>query len=111
MEKGQEEMKNQIQSHVKSQVIEFKNHVNICIERIEDVQSVKREIEEVKGEVQRKMEEVENKVNGKIEKVEEKFQGKIGDIEKRLSELEDRQINFRQIQSSCIPDLPSNPCE
>ncbi|GBM28877.1 hypothetical protein AVEN_43589-1 [Araneus ventricosus] len=63
--KGQEEMKNQIQSHVESKVGEIKNHVNSCIEKIEeDVQSVKREI------------------------------GEIGDLEKRLSELEDRPINF-----------------
>ncbi|GBM68851.1 hypothetical protein AVEN_189741-1 [Araneus ventricosus] len=117
MEKGQEEMKNQIQSHVESKVGEIKDHVNSCIEKIEeDVQSVKREIGEVKGEVERKIEEVKDKVQGKIEEVEdkvqgkieevedkvkgkieevkEKVQGKIGDLEKRLSELEDRPINF-----------------
>ncbi|GBN95947.1 Retrovirus-related Pol polyprotein from transposon 297 [Araneus ventricosus] len=106
MRKGQEEMKNQIQSHVESKVGEIKDHVNSCIEKIEeDVQSVKREIGEVKGEVERKIEEVKDKVQGKIEEVEDKVQGKIeevkekvqvkiGDLEKRLSELEDRPINF-----------------
>nr|GBM65994.1 hypothetical protein AVEN_263027-1 [Araneus ventricosus] len=94
MRKGQEEMKNKIQSHVESKVGEIKDHVNSCIEKIEDVQSVKREIGEVKGEVERKMEEVEDKVQGKIEEVKEKVQVKIGDLEKRLSELEDRPINF-----------------
>ncbi|GBM33651.1 hypothetical protein AVEN_203691-1 [Araneus ventricosus] len=89
MRKGQEEMKNQIQSHVESKVGEVKHHFNSCIERIEeDVQSVKREIGEVKGEVERKIEEVEDKVQGKIEEVKEKVQAK------RLSELEDRPINF-----------------
>ncbi|GBM30452.1 hypothetical protein AVEN_203023-1 [Araneus ventricosus] len=84
MKKGQEEMNNLIQSHVESQVGENKDHVNSCIERIEeDVQSVKREIGYVKGEVQRK-----------IEEVEEKVQEKIGDIEKRFCELEDRPLNF-----------------
>ncbi|GBM80909.1 hypothetical protein AVEN_245610-1 [Araneus ventricosus] len=87
-------MKNQIQSHVESKVGEIKDHVNSCIERIEDVQSVKREIGEVKGEVERKIEEMEDKVQGKIEEVEEKVQVKIGDLEKRLSELEDRPLNF-----------------
>ncbi|GBM39040.1 hypothetical protein AVEN_122179-1 [Araneus ventricosus] len=67
----------------------------ICIEKIEeDVQSVKREIGEVKGEVERKIEEVEDKVQGKIEEFKEKVQVKIGDLEKRLSELKDRPINF-----------------
>ncbi|GBL90819.1 hypothetical protein AVEN_125220-1, partial [Araneus ventricosus] len=94
MEKGQEEMKNEIQSHVESKVGEIKDHVNSCIEKIEDVQSVKRGIGEVKGEVERKIEEVEDKVQGKIEEVKEKVQVKIGDLEKRLSELEDRPINF-----------------
>ncbi|GBM26138.1 hypothetical protein AVEN_87289-1 [Araneus ventricosus] len=99
MRKGQEAMKNQIQSHVESKVGEIKDHVNSCIEKIEeDVQSVKREIGEVKGEVERKIEEVKDKVQGKIEEVKEKVQVKIGDLEKRLSELEDRPINF-----------PSNP--
>ncbi|GBO11541.1 hypothetical protein AVEN_2207-1 [Araneus ventricosus] len=93
--KGQEEMKNQIQSHVESKVGEIKDHVNSCIEKIEeDVQSAKREIGEIKGEVERKNEEVEDKVQGKIEEVKEKVQVKIGDLEKRLSELEDRPINF-----------------
>ncbi|GBN22553.1 hypothetical protein AVEN_268183-1 [Araneus ventricosus] len=92
MRKGQEEMKDQIQSHVEKKIEE-------------DVQNVKREIGEVKGEVERKIEEVEDKVQGKIEEVEdkvkekieevkEKVQVKIGDLEKRLSELEDRPINF-----------------
>ncbi|GBM50989.1 hypothetical protein AVEN_199760-1 [Araneus ventricosus] len=95
MRKGQEEMKNQIQSHVKSKVGEIKDHINSFIEKIEeDVQSVKREIGEVKGEVERKIEEMEDKVQGKIEEVKEKVQVKIGDLEKRLSELEDRPINF-----------------
>ncbi|GBM46375.1 hypothetical protein AVEN_209794-1, partial [Araneus ventricosus] len=98
MKQGQEEMKNQIQSHVESKVGEIKDHVNSCVEKIEDVQSMKREIGEVKGEVERKIEEVEDKVQGKIEEVKEKVQVKIGDLEKRLSELEDRPINF-----------PSNP--
>ncbi|GBM98036.1 hypothetical protein AVEN_151126-1 [Araneus ventricosus] len=44
--------------------------------------------------VQRKIDEEEDKVQGKIEEVEEKVQVKIGDLEKRLSELEDRPINF-----------------
>ncbi|GBN23354.1 hypothetical protein AVEN_228723-1, partial [Araneus ventricosus] len=106
MRKGQVEMKNQIQSHVESKVGEIKDHVNSCIEKIEEyVQSLKREIGEVKGEVERKIEEVEDKVQGKIEEVEDKVRGKIeeveenvqvkiGDLEKRLSELEDRPINF-----------------
>ncbi|GBN09631.1 hypothetical protein AVEN_177370-1 [Araneus ventricosus] len=94
MKKGQEEMKNRIQSQVESKVGENKDHVNSCIERIEDVQSVKREIGKVKGEVERKIEEVEDKVQGKIEEVKEKVQVKIGDLEKSLSELEDRPINF-----------------
>ncbi|GBN25153.1 hypothetical protein AVEN_65062-1 [Araneus ventricosus] len=46
MKKGQEEMKNRIQSHVDSQVEEINDQVNIFIERIEDVQSVEREIKE-----------------------------------------------------------------
>ncbi|GBM27783.1 Retrovirus-related Pol polyprotein from transposon 297 [Araneus ventricosus] len=95
MRKGQEEMKNEIQTHVESKVGEIKDHVNSCIDKIEeDVQSVRREIGEVKGEVERKIEEVEDKVQGKIEEVKEKVQVKIGDLEKRLSELEDRPINF-----------------
>ncbi|GBO02631.1 hypothetical protein AVEN_37974-1 [Araneus ventricosus] len=101
MKKGQEEMKNQIQSHVESKVGEIKDPVNSCIEKIEeDVQSVKREIGEVKGEVERKIEEVEDKVQGKIEEVKEKVQVKIGDLEKRLSELEDRPINFPDLTYS-----------
>ncbi|GBN57088.1 Transposon Ty3-I Gag-Pol polyprotein [Araneus ventricosus] len=95
MRKGQEEMKNEIQTHVESKVGEIKDHVNSCIEKIEeDVQSVKTEIGEVKGKVERKIEKVEDKVQGKIEEVKEKVQVKIGDLEKRLSELEDRPINF-----------------
>ncbi|GBM94108.1 hypothetical protein AVEN_237383-1 [Araneus ventricosus] len=46
MKKGKKEMKNQIQSHFESQVGEIKDHANSCIERIEDVQSEKREIGE-----------------------------------------------------------------
>ncbi|GBM07157.1 hypothetical protein AVEN_145555-1 [Araneus ventricosus] len=49
MRKGQEEMKNQIQSHVESKFGEMKDHVNSCIEKIEDVQSMKREIGEIGG--------------------------------------------------------------
>ncbi|GBN40028.1 Retrovirus-related Pol polyprotein from transposon 297 [Araneus ventricosus] len=95
MRKGQGEMKNEIQRHVESKVGEIKDHVNSCIEKIEeDVQSVKREIGEVKSEVERKIEEVEDKVQGTIEEVKEKVQVKIGDLEKRISELEDRPINF-----------------
>ncbi|GBO44014.1 hypothetical protein AVEN_146555-1 [Araneus ventricosus] len=94
-EEGQEKMKNKIQSHVESKVGENKYHVNSWIERIEeDVQSVKREIGDVKGEVERKIEQVEDNIQGKIEEVKEKIQVKIGDLEKRLSELEDRPINF-----------------
>ncbi|GBM75202.1 hypothetical protein AVEN_237321-1 [Araneus ventricosus] len=95
MRKEQEEMKNQIQSHVESKVGEIKDHFNSSIEKIEeDVQSVKREIGEVKGEVERKIEGVEDKVQGKIEEVKEKVHVKIGDLEKKLSEFEDRPINF-----------------
>ncbi|GBM43681.1 hypothetical protein AVEN_251393-1 [Araneus ventricosus] len=74
MRKGREEMKNQIQLHFESKVGEIKDHVNSCIEKIEDVQSVKREIGKVKGEIERKIEEVEDKVQGKIEEVKEKVQ-------------------------------------
>ncbi|GBM08657.1 hypothetical protein AVEN_209901-1 [Araneus ventricosus] len=80
MEKGQEEMKNQIQG-VKGKIEEGKNEVQ-------------RKIEEIEGKVQRKIEEVEDKVQVKMEEVEEKVQVRIGDLEKRLSELEDRPINF-----------------
>ncbi|GBO21748.1 hypothetical protein AVEN_246829-1 [Araneus ventricosus] len=62
------------------------------------VNKVQGKIEEVEDKVQGKIEEVEDKVQGKIEEVKEKVQVKIGDLEKRLSELEDRPINF-----------PSNP--
>ncbi|GBM15617.1 hypothetical protein AVEN_95252-1 [Araneus ventricosus] len=54
----------------------------------------KRKIEEVRNEFQRKIEEVEDKVQVKMEEVEEKVQVRIGDLEKRLSEPEDRPINF-----------------
>ncbi|GBN08850.1 hypothetical protein AVEN_267226-1 [Araneus ventricosus] len=70
-----------------------------------NVQGVKRDIGEVKGEVQRKIEEVKREVQGKIEEekgevqrmieeVKTKVQGKIVDIEKRLSDLEIRPDNF-----------------
>ncbi|GBM76644.1 hypothetical protein AVEN_234863-1 [Araneus ventricosus] len=94
MRKGHEEIKNRIQSHVGSKVGKIKDYVNSCIERIEEVQSVKREIGGVKGEVERKIEKVEDKVRGKIEKVEQKVQVKIGYLEKMLNELEDRPLNF-----------------
>ncbi|GBM12547.1 hypothetical protein AVEN_188712-1 [Araneus ventricosus] len=58
------------------------------------IQGVKGKIEKVRNEVQRKIEEVEDKVQGKMEEVEEEVQVKISDLEKRLSELEDRPINF-----------------
>ncbi|GBO12133.1 hypothetical protein AVEN_156271-1, partial [Araneus ventricosus] len=80
MKKGQEEMKNQIQG-VKGKIEEVRNEVQ-------------RKIEEIEGKVQRKIEEVEDKVQVKMEEVEEKVQVRIGDLEKRLSELEDRPINF-----------------
>ncbi|GBN19282.1 hypothetical protein AVEN_254246-1 [Araneus ventricosus] len=89
MNKGQVEMKAGLEKRMEQGLAEMKK------EKIEeDVQSVKREIGEVKGEVQRQIEEVEDKVQGKMEEVEEKVQVKIGDLEKRLSELEDRPINF-----------------
>ncbi|GBN88885.1 hypothetical protein AVEN_221813-1 [Araneus ventricosus] len=105
LKKGQEEMKNRIEAHIESQVGEIKDHVNRCIEKIEDVQGVKRDIGEVKGKVQRKIEEVKSEVQGKIEEekgevqrmiqeVKNKVQGKIGDIEKRLSDLEIRPDSF-----------------
>ncbi|GBM47413.1 hypothetical protein AVEN_82573-1 [Araneus ventricosus] len=53
-----------------------------------------KKIEEVERKVQRKIEEVEDKVQVKMEEVEEKDQVRICDLEKRLSELEDRPINF-----------------
>ncbi|GBM22234.1 hypothetical protein AVEN_273422-1 [Araneus ventricosus] len=103
MRKGQEEMKSQFQAHVECQVGEIKDHVNSCIEKIEDVQSVKRDIGEVKGEVQRKIEEVKSEVQGEIEEekgelqrmieeVKNKVQGEVGDRE--LSDLEIRPDNF-----------------
>ncbi|GBM32908.1 hypothetical protein AVEN_13281-1 [Araneus ventricosus] len=82
MEKGQERIEKEMRSG-QEEMKKVQEDINSCIERIEDVQSVKREIGDVKGEVQRK-----------IEEVEEKVQGKIGDIEKRLYELEDRPLNF-----------------
>ncbi|GBM22029.1 hypothetical protein AVEN_242698-1 [Araneus ventricosus] len=80
MEKGQEEMKNQIQG-VKGKIKEVRNEVQ-------------RKIEEIEGKVQRRIEKVQDKVQVKMEEVEEKVQVRIGDLEKRLSELEDRPINF-----------------
>ncbi|GBN99012.1 hypothetical protein AVEN_251270-1 [Araneus ventricosus] len=80
MKKGQEEMKNQIQG-VKGKIEEIRNEVQW-------------KIEEEEGKVQRKIEEVGDKVQGRMEEVEEKVQVKIDDLEKRLSELEERPINF-----------------
>ncbi|GBM35514.1 hypothetical protein AVEN_106748-1 [Araneus ventricosus] len=57
MRKGQEEeeeMKNQIQVHVNSQVEDIKDHVNSFIKKVEDAEAIKGEIEDVKSEVQRK---------------------------------------------------------
>ncbi|KAF8789305.1 hypothetical protein HNY73_007249 [Argiope bruennichi] len=79
MWEGQKKLKNQIQVHVESQVKRIKDHVNSCIEKIEDVQSVEREIGEVRDEVRTNIEAV---------------QESIGNLEKRLSELEDRPNNF-----------------
>ncbi|GBN28564.1 hypothetical protein AVEN_109600-1 [Araneus ventricosus] len=95
MKKGQEEMKNQIQAHVESQIEGMKDHVSSCIKKIEeDAQAMKGEIKDVKGEVQRKTNEVKSKAQRKIEEVEGKVQEKISDIEKRICELEDRPNNF-----------------
>ncbi|GBM22117.1 hypothetical protein AVEN_266477-1 [Araneus ventricosus] len=44
MKKGQEEMKNR-SNHLESKVVEIKDIVNSCIEKIEDVQSVKERLE------------------------------------------------------------------
>ncbi|GBN87986.1 hypothetical protein AVEN_72676-1, partial [Araneus ventricosus] len=76
MKNGQEEMKNQLQG-VKGKIEEVRNEVQ-------------RKIDEIEGKVQRKIEEVQVK----MEEVEEKVQVRIGDLEKRLSELQDRPINF-----------------
>ncbi|GFT57902.1 CCHC-type domain-containing protein [Nephila pilipes] len=67
MEKGQDEMRIPVETQVEG----IKDHVNTCIGKIEDVQSVKREINEVKSEVQQK----------------------ISFLEKRLCDLEERPIN------------------
>ncbi|GFT55565.1 CCHC-type domain-containing protein [Nephila pilipes] len=58
--------------HVETQVEGIKEHVNLCIGKVEDVQSVKREINEVKNEVQEH----------------------ISFLEKRLCDLEERPINY-----------------
>ncbi|GBN45279.1 hypothetical protein AVEN_38893-1 [Araneus ventricosus] len=95
MKKEQEEMKNQIQAHVESQTEGMKDHVNSCINKIEeDAQVMKGEIKDVKGEVQRKTNEVKGKVQWNIEEIEGKVQEKISDIEKWICELEDRPNNF-----------------
>ncbi|GBN20268.1 hypothetical protein AVEN_106506-1 [Araneus ventricosus] len=74
MRSGQEEIKNQIQAHVESQVDEIKIHVDGCIGKIEEeVQCMK----------------------GKIDKVESEVQKKIGNLERRISELEARPNNFQ----------------
>ncbi|GBM05253.1 hypothetical protein AVEN_83857-1 [Araneus ventricosus] len=73
----------------------MKNQIQCVKGKIEEVRKeVQRKIEEIEGKVQRKIEEVEDKVQVKMEEVEEKVQVRIGDLEKRLSELEDRPINF-----------------
>ncbi|KAF8787164.1 hypothetical protein HNY73_008788 [Argiope bruennichi] len=80
MWKGQKELKDQIQMHVESQVKGIKDHVNSCIEKVEeDVQSVERDIGKVR-----------DKARTNIEAVQER----IGNLEKRLSELEDTPNNF-----------------
>ncbi|GBM23762.1 hypothetical protein AVEN_271124-1 [Araneus ventricosus] len=48
MEQSEVEMKNQILVHVESQVEGIKDHVNSCVGKIEDVQGMKREMEETK---------------------------------------------------------------
>ncbi|KAF8794537.1 hypothetical protein HNY73_002511 [Argiope bruennichi] len=69
-----------ISEQVGSQVKGIKDHVNSCVEKIEeDVQSVEREIGVVKDEARTNVEAV---------------QKRIGNLEKRLSELEDRPNNF-----------------
>ncbi|GFS80168.1 CCHC-type domain-containing protein [Nephila pilipes] len=67
MEKGQDERRVQVEKQVEG----IKEHVNTCIGKIEDVQSVKKEISEVKSEVQEK----------------------ISFLEKRLCDLQERPIN------------------
>ncbi|GBM47684.1 hypothetical protein AVEN_112279-1 [Araneus ventricosus] len=101
MKKGQEEMKNGQEEMKKGQEEmqngqeEMKNQLQGVKRKIEEVRNeVQRKIEEIEGKVQRKIEEVEDKVQVKMEEVEEKVQVRIGDLEKRLSELEDRPINF-----------------
>ncbi|GBN65239.1 Retrovirus-related Pol polyprotein from transposon 297 [Araneus ventricosus] len=90
-------------SRVKSE--KLKTMSTVVLKKIEDIQCVKRDNGEVKGEVQRKTEEVKREVQGKIkeekgevqrmiEEVKKKVQGEIGDIEKRLSDLEIRPDNF-----------------
>ncbi|GBM18263.1 hypothetical protein AVEN_180810-1 [Araneus ventricosus] len=59
LKKDKEEMKSQIQAYVESR--RNSRPCQRCIEKIEDVQGVKREIGEVKGKVQRKIEEVKRK--------------------------------------------------
>ncbi|GBM67440.1 hypothetical protein AVEN_265395-1 [Araneus ventricosus] len=66
MKNGQGEMR----AHVESQVQGMKEHVNRCSEKVEDIQVVNGEIEEVKDNVQRKITEVEDKVKGKISVLE-----------------------------------------
>ncbi|GBL80221.1 hypothetical protein AVEN_29192-1 [Araneus ventricosus] len=74
MRSGQEEIKNQIQAHIESEVDEIKIQVDRCIGKIEEeVQCVK----------------------GKIDKVESEVQEKIGNLERRISKLEDRPNNFQ----------------
>ncbi|GBM20299.1 hypothetical protein AVEN_195861-1 [Araneus ventricosus] len=101
MKKGQEEMKKEQeemkkgQEEMKKGQEEMKNQIQDVTGKIEEVRNeVQRKIEEIEGKVQRKIEEVEDKVQVKMEEVEEKVQMRIGDLEKRLSELEDRPINF-----------------
>ncbi|GBM48214.1 hypothetical protein AVEN_72487-1 [Araneus ventricosus] len=93
MKKRQEEMKNQLQG-VKGQNEEVKNELQRKIEEIEG--KVQKGIEGVEDKVQRKIEEVEDKVQEKMEEVEEKVQVKIDYLNNRLSELEDRPINFAE---------------
>ncbi|KAF8793060.1 hypothetical protein HNY73_004589 [Argiope bruennichi] len=70
------ELNDKIQTQVESQVKGIKDHVNSCVEKIEeDVPSVEREIGIVKDEARTNVEAV---------------QKRIGNLEKRLSELEDR---------------------
>ncbi|KAF8764360.1 hypothetical protein HNY73_022439 [Argiope bruennichi] len=80
MRKEKKELKDQIQTHVESQVKGIKDHVNSYVEKIEeDVQSVEREIGIVKYEARTNIEAV---------------QERIGNLEKRLSELENRPNKF-----------------